>query len=80
MDELDEALRFVEDNSLSEMMVELSDKAPLVQLQEICSCVSADVESSLGNGCEASFIFLSYPFHCAPINHYKTFHDSERNC
>uniref|UniRef100_F1KZ61 Protein unc-80 n=2 Tax=Ascaris suum TaxID=6253 RepID=F1KZ61_ASCSU len=52
MDELDEALRFVEDNSLSEMMVELSDKAPLVQLQEICSCVSADVESSLGNGCE----------------------------
>uniref|UniRef100_A0A915C2K7 Transmembrane protein n=1 Tax=Parascaris univalens TaxID=6257 RepID=A0A915C2K7_PARUN len=52
MDELDEALRFVEDNSLSEMMVELSDKAPLVQLQEICSCISADVENSFGNGCE----------------------------
>ncbi|VDM44326.1 unnamed protein product [Toxocara canis] len=53
MDELDEALRFVEDNSLSEMMVELSDKAPLVQLQEICSCISADIENfSPGSGCE----------------------------
>uniref|UniRef100_A0A9J2Q853 Uncharacterized protein n=1 Tax=Ascaris lumbricoides TaxID=6252 RepID=A0A9J2Q853_ASCLU len=52
MDELDEALRFVEDNSLSEMMVELSDKAPLVQLQEICSCVSADVESTVVGVCK----------------------------
>uniref|UniRef100_A0A915C2L6 Transmembrane protein n=1 Tax=Parascaris univalens TaxID=6257 RepID=A0A915C2L6_PARUN len=77
MDELDEALRFVEDNSLSEMMVELSDKAPLVQLQEICSCISADVENSFGNGCEASFIFLSYPIYCAPTNHSKIFHNSE---
>ncbi|VDK60079.1 unnamed protein product [Anisakis simplex] len=53
MDEIDEALRFVEDNSLSEVMIELSDKAPLVHLQEICSGISADLDTlSPGSGCE----------------------------
>lgn len=53
MAELDNALNFTDDKSLSNAMddAEVSeDKAPLVKLQEICSGVSNDFENIPQNG------------------------------
>ncbi|VDN59624.1 unnamed protein product, partial [Dracunculus medinensis] len=52
MEEIDMALKLVENNSLSDMMADLSEKAPLVQLQEICSNISNDIEIPLQNACD----------------------------
>ncbi|VDO49998.1 unnamed protein product, partial [Brugia timori] len=55
MKELDDALNFVDDKSLSNAMddAEVSaEKAPLVALQEICSGISADFENTSHNACE----------------------------
>ncbi|VDN37005.1 unnamed protein product [Gongylonema pulchrum] len=54
MAELDDALNFTDDRSLSEAMAgtEVSEKAPLAFLQEICSGISMDPESASHNGCE----------------------------
>lgn len=54
MEEIDMALKLVENNSLSDMMADLSEKAPLVQLQEICSNISNDIEIPLQNACDVS--------------------------
>ncbi|CAJ0578771.1 unnamed protein product, partial [Mesorhabditis spiculigera] len=44
LDEVDAAMRFVEDNSLSNIFAgSASDEAPLVQLNDICSGVSVDI-------------------------------------
>ncbi|VDN04675.1 unnamed protein product [Thelazia callipaeda] len=43
--ELDDVLHFADDKSLSYAMQEISEKAPLVFLQEICSGTSGDLES-----------------------------------
>ncbi|CAJ0941559.1 unnamed protein product, partial [Mesorhabditis belari] len=42
LDEVDAAMRFVEDNSLSNIFA-ASDEAPLVQLTDICSEISMDI-------------------------------------
>lgn len=56
MAEIDDALNFTDDKSLSNAIVddvELSEeKAPLVILQEICSGISADFENISHSGCE----------------------------
>ncbi|VDM15058.1 unnamed protein product [Wuchereria bancrofti] len=55
MRELDDALNFVDDKSLSNAMddAEVSaEKAPLVALQEICSGISADFENTSHSACE----------------------------
>lgn len=55
MEEIDEALKFVENNSLSsDTTYDVSDKAPLAQLNEVSSNVS-DLENLYqSNGCEVA--------------------------
>lgn len=51
-DELEEALKFVEENGSQSDMYDCSERAPLVQLQEICS-ESLDLSDfSPGSVCE----------------------------
>lgn len=82
MDELDEALSFPEDKSLSEMMAdtEVTEKAPLVQLQEICSFISIDLESLAQSAYEVKILkkstkliknnYTAYCIACYRIFHY----------
>ncbi|KAK0415429.1 hypothetical protein QR680_011941 [Steinernema hermaphroditum] len=50
--EIEEAMKFVEENSMNSDIFEHSDKAPLVQLQDICSGASVDL-SDIANGSSA---------------------------